>query len=134
MSPEVSERALEEAIERALLPTPARHGGGTQRATVSHRHRRGRREGNSDPAAAPDLEASLGFRVPHAAIPSAVRALRVSARVRLRSGWPESRWTRIPDQRKAIERYAAEHDLELARFFEGDSISGTSAVRRPAFQ
>jgi DNA invertase Pin-like site-specific DNA recombinase len=40
----------------------------------------------------------------------------------------------IPDQRKAIERYAAEHDLELARFFVDDAISGTSAVRRPAFQ
>ena len=40
----------------------------------------------------------------------------------------------IPDQRKAIERYAAENDLELARFFVDDAISGTSAVRRPAFQ
>ena len=40
----------------------------------------------------------------------------------------------IPDQRKAIERYAAEQDLELARFFVDDAISGTSAVRRPAFQ
>ena len=40
----------------------------------------------------------------------------------------------IPDQRKAIERYAAEHDLELARYFVDDAISGTSAVRRPAFQ
>ena len=37
----------------------------------------------------------------------------------------------IPDQRKAIERYAAEHDLELARYFVDDAISGTSAVRRP---
>jgi DNA invertase Pin-like site-specific DNA recombinase len=40
----------------------------------------------------------------------------------------------IPDERKAIERYAAEHDLELARYFVDDAISGTSAVRRPAFQ
>lgn len=40
----------------------------------------------------------------------------------------------IPDQRKAIERYAAEHDLELARYFVDDAISGTSATRRPAFQ
>ena len=40
----------------------------------------------------------------------------------------------IPDQRKAIERYAAEHDLELAQYFVDDAISGTSAVRRPAFQ
>lgn len=35
----------------------------------------------------------------------------------------------IPDHRKAIERYAAEHDLELARYFGGDAICGTSAVR-----
>lgn len=40
----------------------------------------------------------------------------------------------IPDQRKAIERYAAERGLELARFFVDDAISGTSATRRPAFQ
>ncbi len=40
----------------------------------------------------------------------------------------------IPDQKKAIERYAAEHGLELARYFVDDAISGTSAVRRPAFQ
>ena len=40
----------------------------------------------------------------------------------------------IPDQRKAIERYAAEHGLELARFFVDDAISGTSATRRPGFQ
>jgi hypothetical protein len=40
----------------------------------------------------------------------------------------------IPDPRKAIERYAAEHGLELTRFFIDDAISGTSAVRRPAFQ
>ena len=39
----------------------------------------------------------------------------------------------IPDQRKAIERYAAEHGLELARFFVDDAISGTSATKRPAF-
>ena len=40
----------------------------------------------------------------------------------------------IPDQRKAIERYAAKHGLELAQFFVDDAISGTSATRRPAFQ
>jgi len=40
----------------------------------------------------------------------------------------------IPHQRRAIERSAAEHDLELARYFVDDAISGTSAVPRPAFQ
>jgi site-specific DNA recombinase len=40
----------------------------------------------------------------------------------------------IPDQKKAIERYAAENSIDLSRFFVDDAISGTSVHRRPAFQ
>lgn len=40
----------------------------------------------------------------------------------------------IPDQRRALERYAADHGLTIARFYTDDAISGTSASRRPAFQ
>lgn len=40
----------------------------------------------------------------------------------------------IPDQKKAIQRYADENDLDLRRFFVDDAISGTSADRRPGFQ
>lgn len=40
----------------------------------------------------------------------------------------------IPDQKRAIERYAAENGLRLLRFYTDDAISGTSALRRPAFQ
>ena len=40
----------------------------------------------------------------------------------------------IPDQKKAVERYADENDLQLSRFFIDDAISGTDALRRPGFQ
>ncbi len=40
----------------------------------------------------------------------------------------------IPDQRRAIERFAAERGLRLARFYTDDAISGTSTVGRRAFQ
>jgi DNA invertase Pin-like site-specific DNA recombinase len=40
----------------------------------------------------------------------------------------------IPDQRKTIEAYAAEHDLRLAKFYVDDAISGTSTLGRRAFQ
>ncbi len=40
----------------------------------------------------------------------------------------------IPDQKKAIEGYAAEHGLRLAKFYIDDAISGTSTVGRKAFQ
>ena len=40
----------------------------------------------------------------------------------------------IGDQKRAIERFAAENGLELVRYFVDDAISGTSAARRPAFQ
>jgi len=40
----------------------------------------------------------------------------------------------IPDQKKAIEKYAREHDIALLRFYEDDAISGTSTVGRKAFQ
>ncbi len=39
----------------------------------------------------------------------------------------------IPDQKRAIERHAAEHGLRLLRFYTDDAISGTSTVRRRAF-
>ena len=39
----------------------------------------------------------------------------------------------IPDQKKAIQRYAAENGLDLRRFLIDDAISGTSADRRPGF-
>ncbi len=40
----------------------------------------------------------------------------------------------IPDQKKAIETYAAEHDLNLVKFYIDDAISGTSTLGRRAFQ
>jgi len=40
----------------------------------------------------------------------------------------------IPDQKKAIETYAAEHDLSLVKFYIDDAISGTSTLGRRAFQ
>lgn len=40
----------------------------------------------------------------------------------------------IPDQKKAIEKYAREHEIALLRFYEDDAISGTSTVGRKAFQ
>ena len=39
----------------------------------------------------------------------------------------------IPDQKKAIQRYAEEKGLDLRRFFIDDAISGTSADRRSGF-
>jgi len=39
----------------------------------------------------------------------------------------------IPDQKKAIETYAAEHGLRLVKFYVDDAISGTSALGRRAF-
>ena len=41
----------------------------------------------------------------------------------------------IPDQRKAIERYAAEHDFELTRFFvdvRTNATTAPSAAIRPS--
>jgi len=40
----------------------------------------------------------------------------------------------IPDQKKVIETYAAEHDLSLVKFYTDDAISGTSTLGRRAFQ
>ena len=40
----------------------------------------------------------------------------------------------IPDQKKALERYAAEHGLRIVRFYTDDAISGTSTIGRRAFQ
>jgi len=40
----------------------------------------------------------------------------------------------IPDQRRVIEAFAAEHDLRIVRFYTDDAISGTSTAERPAFQ
>lgn len=40
----------------------------------------------------------------------------------------------IPDQKKAIETYAAEHELRLVNFYVDDAISGTSTLGRRAFQ
>jgi DNA invertase Pin-like site-specific DNA recombinase len=40
----------------------------------------------------------------------------------------------IPDQKKALETYAAEHDLSLVKFYTDDAISGTSTMGRSAFQ
>ena len=40
----------------------------------------------------------------------------------------------IPDQRRAVEAYASDHELRLGRFYVDDAISGTTASRRPAFQ
>ena len=40
----------------------------------------------------------------------------------------------IPDQKRAIERYAEEQGFRLLRFYVDDAISGTSTVGRKAFQ
>ena len=40
----------------------------------------------------------------------------------------------IPDQKKTIEAYASEHDLNLVKFYIDDAISGTSTLGRHAFQ
>jgi DNA invertase Pin-like site-specific DNA recombinase len=39
----------------------------------------------------------------------------------------------IPDQKEALEKYAAEHGLRLAKFYVDDAISGTSTLGRRAF-
>jgi site-specific DNA recombinase len=39
----------------------------------------------------------------------------------------------IPDQKKAIESYAAENGLKISKFYLDDAISGTSTVKRKAF-
>ncbi|MHC4487261.1 MAG: recombinase family protein [Planctomycetota bacterium] len=40
----------------------------------------------------------------------------------------------IPDQKKALELYAVEHNLSLVKFYVDDAISGASTVGRRAFQ
>ncbi|UCE58436.1 MAG: recombinase family protein [Phycisphaerales bacterium] len=40
----------------------------------------------------------------------------------------------IPDQKQAIDAYAAEHGLRLGKFYVDDAISGTSTIGRRAFQ
>jgi len=40
----------------------------------------------------------------------------------------------IEDQKKALQDYAAEHGLRLAKFYVDDAISGTSTLGRRAFQ
>ena len=40
----------------------------------------------------------------------------------------------IPDQKKAVEQFAAEQGLRIARFYVDDAISGTSVAGRKAFQ
>ncbi|MCH8823859.1 MAG: recombinase family protein [Planctomycetes bacterium] len=40
----------------------------------------------------------------------------------------------IPDQKKAIEQYTDDHELRLLRFYVDDAISGTSTIKRHAFQ
>ena len=40
----------------------------------------------------------------------------------------------IPDQKKTIEAYVAEHGLRLVKFYIDDAISGTSTLGRRAFQ
>lgn len=40
----------------------------------------------------------------------------------------------IPDQKKVVEAYCAEHNLKLLHCYVDDAISGTSAVGRKAFQ
>lgn len=40
----------------------------------------------------------------------------------------------IPDQRKAIERYAQEHQLRIQQYYIDDAISGASTTGRKAFQ
>jgi DNA invertase Pin-like site-specific DNA recombinase len=40
----------------------------------------------------------------------------------------------LPDQEKAIRKYAAENDLEIVRFYQDDAISGTSTNGRKGFE
>jgi len=40
----------------------------------------------------------------------------------------------IPDQKKALESYVVEHGLRLVKYYVDDAISGTSTLRRRAFQ
>ena len=40
----------------------------------------------------------------------------------------------IPDQKKAIEKYTDDNELRLLRFYVDDAISGTSTIKRHAFQ
>lgn len=40
----------------------------------------------------------------------------------------------IPDQKRAVEAYAAEHGMRITRLYVDDAISGTSVAKRPAFQ
>jgi DNA invertase Pin-like site-specific DNA recombinase len=40
----------------------------------------------------------------------------------------------IPDQKKALEKYAVENGLRLLKFYTDDAISGTSTLGRRAFQ
>ncbi|MHC4546366.1 MAG: recombinase family protein, partial [Planctomycetota bacterium] len=40
----------------------------------------------------------------------------------------------IPDQKKALEDYAAEHDLRLTKFYVDDAMSGASTLGKRAFQ
>ena len=39
----------------------------------------------------------------------------------------------IPEQKKFIEKYAREHNLEIIRYFEDEGRSGRNAEERPAF-
>jgi DNA invertase Pin-like site-specific DNA recombinase len=39
----------------------------------------------------------------------------------------------IPDQKKALEQYATDHGLRLAKFYVDDAISGTSTLGRRSF-
>ncbi|HEV7297920.1 MAG TPA: recombinase family protein [Tepidisphaeraceae bacterium] len=40
----------------------------------------------------------------------------------------------LPDQRQAVEHYAAAHGMQMSRFYVDDAISGTSTAARKAFQ
>lgn len=40
----------------------------------------------------------------------------------------------IPDQQRAVEQYAKQHDLKLLRCYIDDAISGTSTIGRRSFQ
>ena len=40
----------------------------------------------------------------------------------------------VPDQKKALEAYAAENGLHLVKFYIDDAISGTSTLGRRAFR
>ena len=58
------------------------------------------------------------------------RALRAVGYVRRSTDRQEQS---IPDQKRAIERHAAEHGLQLLRFYTDDAISGTTTIGRRAF-